>query len=331
MTRPVTLFTGQWADLGFEDLCAKASSWGYDGLELACWGDHLDPYKAASDKSYADGRHEILHKHNLRCWAIGSHIIGQCVGDDIDPRHDAFAPPKLAGKPEEIHKWAVDTMMQVPPAAKNLGIDVVSGFMGSPIWKYFYSFPPTSEAMIDEGYKKIVELWSPIFDEFDKQGIKFGLEVHPTEIAYDLYTMHRLLKEFGYRKTLGLNFDPSHLIWQGMTPHLFIREFPDRIYHVHMKDAAVTLDGKASILASHLPFGDLRRGWNFRSIGHGDVSFEDIIRELNELGYTGPLSVEWEDNGMEREFGASESCDYVKRINFMPSDIAFDKDMGKQK
>jgi sugar phosphate isomerase/epimerase len=183
--------------------------------------------------------------------------------------------------------------------------------------------------MVEKGFQEIVDLWNPIFDEFDAHNIRFGLEVHPTEIAFDIYTAERILNAFKGRKTFGFNFDPSHLIWQGVDPKLFIREFPERIYHVHMKDAAVTLDGKAGILGSHLPFGDQRRGWNFRSIGHGSVDFEEIIRELNAINYTGPLSVEWEDNGMEREFGAKESADYVKKINFAPSTIGFDDDMKK--
>ncbi|MFW5986344.1 MAG: sugar phosphate isomerase/epimerase family protein, partial [Halanaerobiales bacterium] len=98
-------------------------------------------------------------------------------------------------------------------------------------------------------------------------------------------------------------------------------------YHVHMKDAAVTLDGKSGILCSHLEFGDNRRGWDFRSLGHGDVNFEEIIRELNVIDYNGPLSVEWEDSGMDREFGAEEACEFVKRVDFAPSEIAFDESM----
>ncbi len=136
-----------------------------------------------------------------------------------------------------------------------------------------------------------------------------------------------MLEVFNYRKTLGFNFDPSHLIWQGVKPHLFVRDFAERIYHVHMKDAAVTLDGKAGILGSMMTFGDTRRGWNFRSLGHGDVDFEEIIRELNNIGYSGPLSVEWEDSGMEREFGAKEAADFVRKVDFEPSNVAFDDAM----
>ena len=326
MGRPVTLFTGQWADLPFEELCQKASEWGYDGLEIACWGDHMEVQKAAEDPGYVEGKKKTLEKYNLKCWALGAHLAGQCVGDRPDERLHVFVPDDVKGKPEEIRRWATGEMKYAAQAAKNMGCYVVNGFMGSPIWAYWYSFPPTTDEMVEEGFRKIRDLWTPILDEFEKAGVKFGLEVHPTEIAFDLYSTKKLFQVFENRTALGLNFDPSHLFWQGMDPHIFILEFPDRIYHTHMKDVAVTLDGKTGILGSHLPFGDLRRGWNFRSLGHGDVNFEEIIRALNDIGYDGPLSVEWEDNGMDREFGARESAEFVKSIDFAPSEVAFDKD-----
>ncbi len=329
MARPITLFSGQWADLTFDAFCAKTKSFGYDGVEIACWGDHMDVKKAATDPAYAAGRKAILAKHGLKCWALGAHLAGQCVGDLWDPRLDGFAPADCKGKPDKIRAWAIQEMKYTAQAAKNMGCSVVTGFMGSAVWKYWYSFPQTTEEMVDAAFKEIVDLWSPIFDEFDRQGVKFALEVHPTEIAFDYYTAERLLKEFKQRKTLGFNFDPSHLIWQGVTPHVFLRDFCKKVYHVHMKDAAVNRDGKAGIIGSHLTFGDNRRGWNFRSLGHGDVDFESIIRELNAAGYKGPLSVEWEDSGMEREYGAREAYEFVKRVNFAPSDLAFDEAMKK--
>ena len=327
MPRPVTLFTGQWTDLPFEEICQKASRWEYDGLEIACWGDHLDVRRAAGDSRYVKERKRILEKYSLKCWALGAHLSGQCVGDLADERLDAFAPEEVKGNPEGIRRWAVKEMKSTARAAKKMGCSVVTGFMGSPIWKAWYSFPPTSERTVEQGYKRILDLWSPILDEFDRNGVRFALEVYPSEIAFDLYTTKKLLEVFGRRPALGLNFDPSHLLCQGLEPNLFIREFGDRIYHVHMKDAAVTLDGKAGILGSFLPFGDVRRGWNFRSLGHGDVNFEEIIRELNSIGYGGPLSVEWEDNNMDRELGARESLEFVRRMNFSPSSVSFDKEM----
>jgi sugar phosphate isomerase/epimerase len=324
MSRPVTIFTGQWADIAFSELCVLMGKIGYDGLEIACWGDHMNVRMAASQSSYAGNKKEVLEGADLGCWALGAHLTGQCVGDLWDPRLDGFAPQKYQGKPEEIRKWAIEEMIYTAKAAAAMGCKVVTGFMGSPVWKYFYSFPQTTEQMVEDAYNEIKELWSPIFDEFDRVGVRFALEVHPTEIAYDYYSTVKLFEIFEHRETLGLNFDPSHLIWQGVTPHLFLRDFSDRVYHVHMKDAAVTLDGRSGILGSHLPFGDSRRGWNFRSIGHGQVDFDSIIRELNTAGYTGPLSVEWEDNGMDRVYGATESLEYVRKYDFAPSTVDFD-------
>lgn len=327
MARPVTIFTGQWADLSFNVLCAAMAEIGYDGLEIACWGDHLDVRQAAENGAYLRRHREILEEHKLGCWALGAHLTGQCVGDAWDERLDTFAPAACKGDPEKIRAWAMEEMKIVPWAAKSMGCGVVTGFMGSPVWRYWYSFPPTTERMLEEGYRTILERWTPILDEFDRAGVRFALEVHPTEIAFDFYTAKRLLEVFEERPTLGFNFDPSHLLWQGMRPELFLRDFASRIYHVHMKDVAITLDGRSGILGSHLPFGDLRRGWNFRSLGHGHVDFDAIIRELNAAGYQGPLSVEWEDNGMEREFGARESLAFVRRTDFAPSSVAFDGSM----
>ena len=297
---------------------------GYDSLEVACWGNGIDIDRAYSDDSYVAWIKETLAKNNLICKALACHIIGQCVGDAPDPRLNNFAPAALADKPEEIRAWAIDTMKKAPVVAKKLGCYVVTGFTGSPIWKWLYSFPQTTEEMIENGYDEIVRLWSPILDEFKANGIKFALEVHPGEIAFDYYSTEKLLKKFADRPEFGLNFDPSHLLWQGVTPHLFLRDFMDRVYHVHMKDAAVTLDGRSGLLGSHIDFGDLRRGWNFRSLGHGDVNFEEIIRVLNAAGYDGPLSVEWEDSGMDRIEGATEAAAFVKKVDFKKSDVKFD-------
>ncbi|PHV69345.1 AP endonuclease [Sporanaerobium hydrogeniformans] len=323
MGRTVTLFTGQWGDLSLEEICKIASEMGYEGLELATWG-HINCHKAATDEAYVKEVKEVLEKYGLTCYALGAHLPGQCVGDLWDPRLDGFAPSHLAGKPDKIREWAIEELKDTARAAKALGCKVVTGFMGSAIWKYWYSFPQTTEAMIEAAYKEQVDLWTPIFDVFDECGIKFALEVHPTEIAFDYYTTERLFKAFNNRATLGINFDPSHLIWQGVNPTIFLQDFIDKVYHVHMKDTFVNLDGRNGILGSHLAFGDMRRGWNFVSLGHGDVDFDKIIRVLNEANYQGPLSVEWEDSGMDRIFGATEACAYVKKIDYKPSSIAFD-------
>jgi sugar phosphate isomerase/epimerase len=325
MARPVTLFTGQWADLSLVELAAKMDEIGYDGLELACWGDHMDVDKAATDMDYCKKQLAILEKNNLSVYAISNHLAGQLVCDlNNDSRSDGFAPADCAGDPEKKRAWAVEAMKNTARAAKNLGLDVVNGFTGSSIWHMLYSFPPASDEMINDGFEYFAEMWNPILDVFDECGVKFALEVHPTEIAFDIYTAKRALRAIDNRAAFGFNFDPSHLHWQMVDPVMFLNEFSDRIYHVHMKDAALQLDGKSGILASHLNFGKAQRGWDFRSLGHGGVDFEEIIRTLNHIGYTGPLSVEWEDCGMERFHGATEACDFVRAVDFSPSNVQFD-------
>lgn len=331
MGRPVTLFTGQWADLSCETLCEKGADFGYDGLELACWGDHFEVDRALAEPDYVSAKRALLDSHDLVCHAISNHLVGQAVCDTVDQRHKLIVPPRVwgDGDPAGVNHRAAEEMKQTARAAQRFGVDVVNGFTGSAIWPLLYSFPPVSEEMLEAGFAQFAERWNPILDVFDECGVRFALEVHPTEIAFDIYTAKRALEAVGRREAFGFNFDPSHLLWQGIDPVEFLREFPDRIYHMHVKDAIVTLNGRSSVLGSHLNFGDPRRGWDFRSPGRGAVNFEEIIRALNQIGYQGPLSVEWEDSGMDRDHGAAEAAEFVKQLDFAPSRLAFDAAFAK--
>ncbi len=327
MSRLVTLFTGQWADLPIEDMCRKTRDFGYDGIELACWGDHFEVDKALADESYCRRKRELLEKYGLQCQAISAHLVGQAVCDPIDERHKGIVPGYVwgDGNPDGVNQRAIEEMKNTARAAQKFGVGVVNGFTGSSIWHLNYSFPPVPQSMIDGGFQLFADRFNPILDVFGECGVRFALEVHPTEIAFDIYTAQMALEAVDHREEFGFNFDPSHLHWQGVDPVEFIRAFPDRIYHVHVKDSIVTLDGRSGIIASHLNFGDARRGWDFRSPGRGTVNFEEIARALNEIGYDGPLSVEWEDCGMQREFGAQEACAFVRdRMGFTPSNVQFD-------
>src|SRR6185369_17417323 len=183
MARKVTLFTGQWADLNFETMCKKAKQFGYDGIELACWGDHVDVEKAAKDTKYAKSRKEIPAEYGLKVYAISNHLAGQMVCDEIDERHKSIDTTGGRiwgdGSAEGVRKRAAEEMKLTAKAAKNIGVDVVNGFTGSSIWKYLYSFPPVPPEYIDKGYEDFAKRWNPILDEFKKNGVKFALEVHP--------------------------------------------------------------------------------------------------------------------------------------------------------
>lgn len=346
MARKVTLFTGQWADLHLEKLAIMAKEFGYDGLELACWGDHFDVSAALKDVNYCRDRYSILRNQGLDVFAISNHLIGQCICDRIDERHQSIIPSHIwgDGNPEGVRQRAAEEMKNTARAVAKLADAVgheivVCGFTGSSIWHLLYSFPPVSPEMIEAGYKDFADRWIPILEVFSEQKVKFALEVHPTEIAFDVVSAKRAIDALWSHDNVpnpavhafGFNFDPSHLVYQGVDYIKFLEMFGDRIYHVHMKDAwksdKPTLAGT---FGGHTNFGDVRRNWDFRSLGRGSVDFEEIIRTLNRINYTGPLSVEWEDSGMDREHGAREACDFVKALDFPPSATAFDAAFEKK-
>jgi len=327
MPRPVTLFTGQWADLPLAELAPLAKEMGYDGLELACWGDHFDVRRALEDDTYVQGRHNLLAEYDLKCHAISNHLVGQAVCDPIDERHRAIVPQHVwgDGDPEGVRQRAAEEMKDTARAAAKMGLGVVNGFTGSSIWGSLYAFPPTTQAYWDRGFEDFAARWGPILEVFDEQDVNFGLEVHPTEIAFDIASAERALEAVGHHPRFGFNYDPSHLGYQGVDYIKFIYTFGERIFHAHMKDAWWGRGtGEAGVFGGHTSFGDPRRYWDFRSVGRGDIDFESIIVALNDVGYAGPLSIEWEDSRMDRVHGGTESAAFVKQLDFAPAAGAFD-------
>lgn len=318
MPRQLLLFTGPWADLPLDDLAAKAAEWGYVGFELCCWGDHLDVQRGLDDERYTSDRLELLARSDLAVPIVAAHKVGHCVSDPIDERHRALVPDYVwgDGDPEGVNRRAAEEMTATFRLAEKIGANVVSGFTGSPIWNHVAGYPSPKPGVIADGFRRFADDWHPILDAARDCGIPFAFEVHPGQIAFDLFSAEATLDALGGREEFGFCFDPSHLHWQGVDPIAFLRRFPDRIFHVHIKDAVLTLDGKSGLLAGYWPSGDHRRGWQFRSPGRGGLDWEGIIRTLNDIGYQGPLSVDWHDPGMDREFGAAEACQFVKRLDF---------------
>ena len=335
MSRPVTLFTGQWADLPLKELAPLAKEMDFDGLELACWGDHFNIVEASgpNGEEYCDDLRGLLEEYGLGVWSISSHLVGQCVCDRIDERHQGILPAYIwgDGDPEGVRQRAAEEMKLTAIAAKNLGVKVVNGFTGSSIWHLAYDFPPALPGMIEAGFADFAKRWTPILDVFAANDVKFALEVHPTEIAHDIVSARRALEAINYHSAFGFNYDPSHLGYQGVDYIKFLYTFKDRIFHVHMKDAWWGHgNGEAGVFGGHTDFGDPARYWDFRSIGHGNVLLEDIIVALNDIGYAGPLSNEWEDKRMERKYGATEACKRIREKDYAPSNIRFDGAFAKQ-
>ncbi|HEX4510599.1 MAG TPA: sugar phosphate isomerase/epimerase [Burkholderiaceae bacterium] len=334
MPRPISLFTGQWADLPLAELAPLAKKMGYDALELACWGDHFDVQEALKSSRYCADRKALLADHGLTSFAIGNHLAGQAVCDLIDERHQAILPARVwgDGDPEGVRRRAAREMQDTARAAARFGVKTVTGFTGSSIWHAVYAFPPTSQAYLDRGYADFGTRWTPIFDTFEECDVNFALEVHPTEIAFDTASTERALAAVHQHRRFGFNFDPSHLGYQGVDYIGFIRRFGPRIFNAHMKDVWWGKgDGTVGTFGGHTAFGDARRTWDFRSVGRGMIDFESLIVALNDVGYAGPLSVEWEDSRMDRVHGATESAAFCRRLDFPAAQGAFDAVFDKQK
>src|SRR5205823_1290643 len=280
------------------------------------------------------GRWEVLRDNGLKSFAISAHLVGQAICDRIDERHKSILPPDVwgDGEPEGVRKRAAKKMTDTGRACRKF-IDaapeptnfpaVVNGFTGSSIWHSIYAFPPTDQKYWQKGYDDFGKRFRPILDAFDKEDVNFGLEVHPTEIAFDIASAQRALEAVKNHKRFGFKYDPSHLGYQHVDYVKFIRAFGDRIYHAHMKDAWWGHgDGTVGVFGGHVNFGEARRYWDFRSLGHGDIKFEDIIVALNDVGYRGPLSVEWEDIRMDRVHGATEAAAFVRKVDFPSSNVA---------
>ena len=337
MARPVTLFTGQWADLPFETICEKAKKFGYDGVELACWGDHFDVVRGPEGA----GLCQRPMGYSAAAWAEGvchqRHLVGQAVCDLIDERHKSdFAAGSLGrwqsrrrapacGAADDRHGQGRPKVHSMPPRSRPAFRRWSTGLPGRASGTAFMRFRRRIRNIGRTGSMISPGAWTPILDAFEKQNVNFALEVHPTEIAFDIASAQRAIDAVKGHKRFGFNFDPSHLGYQGVDYVKFIRTFGKRIFHVHMKDAWWGHgDGTVGVFGGHTTFADPRRYWDFRSLGHGDVKFEEIIVALNDVGYKGPLSVEWEDSRMDREHGATEAAAFARKIDFTPSAIAFD-------
>jgi sugar phosphate isomerase/epimerase len=318
MPRPIILFSGSWADVALEELATQAAEWGYQGLDLSCWGDHFEVQRALAEDDYVPGKLSLLRRFELDVPVLSAHRVGQAVGDRIDERHQALVPDYVwgDGDPAGVQQRATEEMIATVRAAQKLGTGVLAGFCGSTIWSYVVGYPAPTAEVVQGGLREFARRWTPILDACAECGVRYACEVHPGQVAFDLYTAEMVLDVLHGREEFGFTLDPAHLHWQGIDPVEFVRRFPERIYHVHVKDVAVTLDGRSGLLGSYLPYDDARRGWHPRCPGRGALDWEGIVRALNAAGYDGALAVEWQDPGMERAAGAEEACRFVKRLDF---------------
>jgi sugar phosphate isomerase/epimerase len=261
------------------------------------------------------------------------------------PRTDPYFVPEEVGK--MIHAQASTALVNCVRLAHFLGKlqnrkVALPGFVGSPAhcWSHFFLFPPLPASIAGHAIPDVrqvslellAERFKPVWDACKKYGVTYDLECHPSERAMgDIESASdyiHYMEKAGYGGVVGFNLDASHMEWQGVSAIQFIREFKDRIHCAHIKGVQVSREHtRAGLLGGHRPMGHPVNGWNFVTAGtlRDANSVEEIMIELNRVGYDGAVSIEWEDNDAEQHAGAKAALANVRRGDLAPSGMRHDE------
>jgi sugar phosphate isomerase/epimerase len=307
----IGVMTVLFDDLDLEKVLAYVSKLGYESVEIAAWkgSHHIDIDKILSGGATAYKK--TMEKYGLSISGLSNHLEGQLV---LGP-HDASTDEWFKGSAEEKVRYGTKRMKKTAEAAAALDVPVVNGFIGAPNWGSWYIFPPANERIFEQGFELFAQRWGEILDVFASHSVNFAHEVHPQEQAYNIETAEQAVKAINGKKEFGFNFDPSHFVWQGIDPVIFIKKFGERIYHCHAKDAELVRENLA--VSGAMPTGAWRRpgrGFRFRVVGWGDVEWKRVITALLEVGYNHVLSYEHEDPVMSREDGCEKCISFLRPL-----------------
>jgi sugar phosphate isomerase/epimerase len=306
------IFTALFGEWPLEKVAHYVSELGYQAVELPAWAGnrHFDLEAVLAGKGQE--LKKLLAGYGLAILAISHGVAGQLSLGPHDRSTDAWAPGMT---PNEKIAYALEQLTLTAQAASELEVPVVTGLIGSHVWDKWYIFPPANEKLYEEGFALFAERWNRILDDFDRYGVKWALEVHPTGIAYNIETAERALAALGDRPSFGFNFDPSHLVWQLIDPVVFIKTFGRRIFHCHAKDGELQEDEVRR--SGVIPTGAWMRpdrGFRFRVPGWGQVNWRRVITALVSVGYDYVLSFEHEDPVMSPEDGAEQAIAFLKPL-----------------
>jgi sugar phosphate isomerase/epimerase len=308
----IGIFSALFQNKPLPDVLRIVADQGYEMVELPAWkgNGHLDLDSVENDQGR--GLKTLLKGYGLEISALGNGREGHLVLGPHDWTVDKWAP--VDGANERI-RYGCERLKQTARVAAMLDVPIVTGFLGSPVWDKWYNYPSTNENAYEQAWTLFAERVNPILDEFARYGVQFANEVHPTEIAYNLEMAEHAVTVLENRPEYGFNFDPSHLVWQGIDPVVFIKRIGKRIIHAHAKDAEVQVDevGRSGVLSSG-SWMRPDRGFRFRVPGWGDVNWRRVMSALVAVGYDYVLSVEHEDPVMSPEDGCEKAIQFLRPL-----------------
>ena len=305
------VFTTLLSNLPLETALQYFQKLGIEMVEIGCGGypgnAHADPDVLLNDPAELEKFKALIQKYGMQISALSCHA---------NPVHPNKAEAKAAD--ETIRKTIL--------LAEKLGLDQINTFSGCPGDHEGAKYPnwvtcpwpnDFGEILDWQWNEVLIPYWKDLVAFAKAHGVnKIALEMHPGFCVYNTETLLRLREAVG--PEIGANFDPSHLIWQGMEPVAVIRALGDAIFHVHAKDTRIDKYNTAvnGVLDTKSYADEIHRSWIFRSVGYGndELYWKDMVSNLRLVGYDYVLSIEHEDSLMSQNEGLSKAVQTLKNV-----------------
>ncbi len=303
------VLTNLFGKMSLEEALTKFEALGIEAAEIGCGGypgkAHCDPKILLNDQKALDEFKATLARHHIELSNLSAH------GNPVHP------DKKIA---KAFHDDFIDAVL----LAEKLGVDTVVTFSGCPGGSPEDKTPNWATCAWPEDFRAVLKYqWDEVLIPYWKKTAEFArnhgvtkiaFEMHPGFCVYNPETMLRIREAVG--ETLGANFDPSHLIWQGIDPVAAIRALEGAIYHFHAKDTKLDKYNvaKFGVLDTKRYQDEAHRSWIFRSVGYGNGMdyWRDIISALRLVGYDKVMSIEHEDSLMTPEEGLRHAVEFLK-------------------
>lgn len=305
------VFTTLLSDKSLDEALAYFKSKGIEMIEIGCGGypgnSHADPDVLLNDEKAFNEFKATIDKYGLQISALS------CHGNPVHPNKEIAA---------DFDRVIKNTIL----LAEKLGLHQINTFSGCPGDWEGAKYPNWVTCPWPNEFGDILDYqWNQVLIPYWKETVKFAkehgvdkiaLELHPGFCVYNTETLLRLREAVG--PEIGANFDPSHLIWQGMEPVACIRAMGDAIFHFHAKDTKIDKYNTAvnGVLDTKSYADEIHRSWIFRSVGYGNDAayWKEIISNLRLVGYDYAISIEHEDSLMSQDEGLSKACDLLKSV-----------------
>ena len=303
------VFTTLLSNLSLEEALKYFTSLGIEMVDIGCGGypgnAHADPEVLLNDEAKFNEFTALIKKYNVGISALS------CHSNPVHPnKEEAAAADKVIR----------NTIL----LAEKMGLDQINTFSGCPGDHEGAKYPNWVTCPWPNDFLEILDWqWNEVLIPYWKDLVAFakahgvtkiGLELHPGFCVYNTDTLLRLREAVG--PEIGANFDPSHLIWQGMEPVAVIRALGDAIFHVHAKDTRLDKYNiaRTGVLDTKPCADEIHRSWIFRSVGYGNdaLYWKDIVSNLRLVGYDHVLSIEHEDSLMSQNEGLTKAVNILK-------------------